>query len=136
MNERTLVIVKPDGVIRGLIGEVISRYERRKFKIVASKVMQPNRKIIEDHYAEHKDKDFFDSLVGYFLEGQVFIIIVEGEDAIEVIRNMNGDKNYRVALPGTIRGDYGNSTTRNIVHASDSIEAAEREMKIWFPEGI
>lgn len=134
MKEQTLVIIKPDGVKRGLIGEVIARYEKRRFEIKSCKVISPDRSIVELHYEEHKEKPFFEELVDYFMEGPVFAMIVEGNEAIEVIRNMNGDKNFKVALPGTIRGDFANSTTRNIVHASDSREAAEREIRIWFPE--
>lgn len=134
MKEQTLVIIKPDGVKRGLVGEVISRYEKRKFEIKSCKVVSPDRSIVELHYEEHSGKPFFEELVNYFMEGPIFVMIVEGNEAIEVIRNMNGDKNFKVALPGTIRGDFANSTTRNIVHASDSGEAAQREIKIWFPE--
>ncbi|MCT4663226.1 MAG: nucleoside-diphosphate kinase [Tissierellales bacterium] len=134
MKEQTLVIIKPDGVKRGLVGEVISRYEKRKFEIKSCKVVSPDRSIVELHYEEHSGKPFFEELVNYFMEGPVFVMIVEGNEAIEVIRNMNGDKNFKVALPGTIRGDFANSTTRNIVHASDSGEAAQREIRIWFPE--
>lgn len=134
MKEQTLVIIKPDGVKRGLVGEVISRYEKRKFEIKSCKVVSPDRSIVELHYEEHSRKPFFEELVNYFMEGPIFVMIVEGNEAIEVIRNMNGDKNFKVALPGTIRGDFANSTTRNIVHASDSGEAAQREIKIWFPE--
>lgn len=134
MKEQTLVIIKPDGVARGLIGEVVSRYEKRKFEISACKIVQPSRVVVEAHYQEHKGKDFFEELIDYFLEGPIFVMLVEGSEAIEVIRNMNGDKNFKVALPGTIRGDFANSTTRNIVHASDSREAVKRETEIWFPE--
>ncbi|KPU27714.1 nucleoside diphosphate kinase [Caloranaerobacter sp. TR13] len=130
--ERTLVIIKPDGVKRGLIGEIISRYERKGFKILDAKLIRADRKILEQHYAEHKGKDFFEKLVAYMMEGPVMVMIIEGEDAIEIIRNMNGHKDPKKALPGTIRGDYANSVTKNIVHASDSIEAAIREINIWF----
>lgn len=130
--EKTLVIIKPDGVKRGLIGEIISRYERKGFKILDAKLIRADRKTLEEHYAEHKGKDYFEKLVGYMMEGPVMVMIIEGEDVIEIIRNMNGHKDPKKALPGTIRGDYANSVTKNIVHASDSIEAAEREINIWF----
>lgn len=132
--ERTLVIIKPDGVERGLIGQVIDRYERKGFSIVAGKLIQADRKTIEIHYAEHSKKAFFKELVEYFLEGQIFAMTIEGENVVEIIRNINGNKDPRNAEPGTIRGEYANSTTKNIVHASDSIESAEREISIWFPE--
>lgn len=130
--EKTLVIIKPDGVKRGLIGEIISRYERKGFKILDAKLIRADRKILEEHYSEHKGKDYFEKLVAYMMEGPVMVMIIEGEDVVEVIRNMNGHKDPKKALPGTIRGDYANSVTKNIVHASDSMESAEREINIWF----
>lgn len=130
--ERTLVIIKPDGVKRGLMGQVIGRYERKGFSIVAGKLIKADRKTVEIHYDEHSEKHFFNELVEYFLDGLIFVMIVEGKDVIEIVRNINGDKDLTKALPGTIRGDYANSTTENIVHASDGIKSAEREMKIWF----
>lgn len=132
--ERTLVIIKPDGVRRGLIGQVITRYERKGFKIIAGKLMMADKETIEEHYIEHKGKNFYEELVHYFLEGLIFVMAVEGEDSIEIVRNIHGNKDPKIALPGTIRGDYANSTTKNIVHASDCLESAEREISIWFPE--
>lgn len=132
--ERTLVIIKPDGVRRGLIGQVITRYERKGFKIIAGKLMMADKETIEEHYIEHKGKKFYEELVQYFLEGLIFVMVVEGEDSIEIVRNIHGNKDPKIALPGTIRGDYANSTTKNIVHASDCLESAKREISIWFPE--
>lgn len=132
--ERTLVIIKPDGVLRGLIGQVITRYEKKGFKIIAGKLMQANRETVEEHYEEHKGKHFYGELIDYFLEGQIFVMAVEGNDVIEIVRSIHGHKDPKKALPGTIRGDYANSTTRNIVHASDCKESAEREINIWFPQ--
>ena len=132
--ERTLVIIKPDGVRRGLIGQVITRYEQKGFKIIAGKLMMTNRETIEEHYIEHKGKSFYEELIQYFLEGLIFVMVVEGESAIEIVRNIHGNKDPQKALPGTIRGDFANSTTKNIVHASDCLESAKREVSIWFPE--
>lgn len=132
--EKTLVIIKPDGVERGLIGDVINRYERKGFSIVGGKLIKADRKTVEVHYAEHSEKSFFGELVDYFLEDLIFVMIIEGENVVEIVRNINGDKDPRKAKIGTIRGDYANTTTKNIVHASDSIQSAEREINIWFPE--
>lgn len=132
--ERTLVIIKPDGVKRGLIGNVITRYEKKGFKIIAGKLMMAKRETVEKHYEEHYGKGFYDELINYFLEGMIFVMVVESENAIEIVRNIHGHKDPRKALPGTIRGDYANSTTRNIVHASDCQASAKREISIWFPE--
>ena len=132
--ERTLVIIKPDGVRRGLIGQVITRYEQKGFKIIAGKLMMANEETVKEHYIEHKDKDFYEELIEYFLEGLIFVMVVEGENVIEIVRNIHGNKDPKKALPGTIRGDFANSTTKNIVHASDCLESAKREVGIWFPE--
>lgn len=132
--EKTLVIIKPDGVKRGLIGEVISRYEKKGFKIIAGKLMMADRETVKLHYKEHENKHFYDELVDYFMEGLIFVMVVEGENVVDIVRWIHGDKDPKKALPGTIRGYYANSTTKNIVHASDSIETAKREIEIWFPE--
>jgi len=132
--EQTLVIIKPDGVKRGLIGQVITRYEQKGFHIIAGKLMMAERETIEKHYIEHKGKDFYKDLVNYFLEGVIFVMVVEGENAIDLVRRIHGNKNPVEALPGTIRGDYSNSTTRNIVHASDCMDSVRREIEIWFPQ--
>lgn len=131
--ERTLVIIKPDGVSRGLIGEIISRYERKGFHIVAGKLMKPEQEIVEYHYDVHRGKSFFQDLIAYFMEGHIFVMVVEGENVVDLVRKIHGDKDPSCALPGTLRGDYASSTTRNIVHASDSLGAAAREISIWFP---
>lgn len=130
--EKTFVIVKPDGVERGLIGEVISRYERKGLKVVACKMLRADRATLERHYIEHRDKPFYEELVSYMMRGDILVMVVEGNNAIKLVRNINGKTNPVEAEPGTIRGDYANTMTENIVHASDSPESAEREISIWF----
>lgn len=130
--EKTLVIVKPDGVKRGLIGEVISRYERKGLKIVECKMIEADRDTLEKHYIEHREKPFYEELVSYMMNGSIMVMIVEGNNAIKLVRNINGKTNPLDAEPGTIRGDFANTMTENIVHASDSEESAEREISIWF----
>ncbi|MFA5524341.1 MAG: nucleoside-diphosphate kinase [Tissierellales bacterium] len=130
--EKTFVIVKPDGVERGLIGEVISRYERKGLKVVECKMLSADRGTLENHYAEHREKPFYEELVSYMMKGNILAMVVEGNNAIKLVRNINGKTNPVDAEPGTIRGDYANTMTENIVHASDSPESAEREISIWF----
>lgn len=132
MTERTLVVVKPDGVRRGLIGEVISRLERKGFKIVALKMLKMSREQAEEFYAVHRTKPFFEELVAFASSGPVVAMIVEGDSAISVVRQMIGATDGRKAAPGTIRGDFSLSVLENIVHASDSLESFEKEHKIIF----
>jgi len=132
--ERTFVMVKPDGVQRGLIGEVISRLERKGLKIVAVKMLRIPREMAESHYAEHKEKPFFASLVDYIISGPVVAMVVEGRDAIKVVRKLVGATNPVEAAVGTIRGDFGLDVGRNVVHASDSPQSAEREISLFFAE--
>lgn len=132
LMERTFVIIKPDGVERGLIGEVISRYERKGLKVTECKMLRADRATLERHYIEHKEKPFYEELISYMLQGNILAMIVEGNNAIKLVRNINGKTNPVEAEPGTIRGDYANTMTENIVHASDSTESAEREISIWF----
>ncbi|MCX8033037.1 MAG: nucleoside-diphosphate kinase [Thermoleophilia bacterium] len=133
--ERTLVLVKPSGVARGLIGEVISRMERRGLTIKVARLIMVTREMAERHYQEHKGKDFYEELVAHITSGPVFAMVVEGPSAVNVVRRMAGATNPLEAAPGTIRGDYGLDIRRNVVHASDSIASAEREIAIFFPEG-
>lgn len=133
--ERTLVLVKPSGVARGLIGEVISRMERRGLTIKVARLIMVTREMAERHYQEHKGKDFYEELVAHITSGPVFAMVVEGPSAVSVVRRMAGATNPLEAAPGTIRGDYGLDIRRNVVHASDSIASAEREIAIFFPEG-
>ena len=130
--EKTFVMIKPDGVERKLVGEIIGRIEKKGFNILDIKMINPTKEIVEEHYDEHKEKPFFEELVDFILQGPVVGIIVEGENVIEVIRLMVGDKNPKYALPGTIRGDFANTTTMNLVHASDSVGSSDRELNIWF----
>ena len=132
--ERTLVVVKPDGVQRGLIGEVIQRLERKGFKIVALKMMRLRREKAEEFYSVHREKPFFGELVDFITSGPIVAIVVEGDSAISVVRLMIGATDGRKAAPGTIRGDFSLDIMKNIVHASDSKESFEREFKVLFSE--
>ncbi len=130
--ERTFVMVKPDGVQRGLIGEVISRLERKGLKIVAMKMLWIQEELAREHYAEHAEKPFFQALVDYITSGPVVAMVVEGKEAVKVVRTLVGATNPVEASPGTIRGDFGMDIGRNVVHASDSLESAEREISLFF----
>jgi len=130
--ERTFVMVKPDGVQRGLVGEVISRIERKGLKIVALKMIQITQEKAQEHYAEHKEKPFFTSLIDYITSGPVVAMVVEGKEAVSVVRKLVGKTNPIEAEPGTIRGDLAMDIGRNVVHASDSLNSAEREISIFF----
>ncbi len=132
--ERTLVLIKPDGVQRGLIGEIISRLERRGLQLVGMKMMMISRELAERHYIEHKGKDFYDSLIAYITSAPVVAMVWEGTQAIEKVRVTMGKTRPIEAAPGTIRGDFGMDTGRNLVHGSDSPESAAREIGLFFEE--
>jgi len=132
--ERTLILVKPDGVRRNLIGEVISRIERKGLKVVALELRTMTRETAQTHYAEHAEKPFFASVVDFITSGPVVALVAEGESAIAAFRSLAGKTNPIEAAPGTIRGDFALEVGENVVHGSDSPEAAEREIKIFFPE--
>jgi nucleoside-diphosphate kinase len=132
--ERTLILVKPDAVRRNLIGEVISRIERKGLKVIAMDLRTIDRDTARAHYAEHEGKSFFATVVEFITSGPVVALVAEGERAIESFRALAGATDPVKALPGTIRGDYALVTAQNMVHGSDSPEAAEREIKIFFPE--
>ncbi len=135
--ERTFVMIKPDAVQRGLIGEIISRLERKGLKIVAMKMLSVSKELAEKHYAEHREKPFFESLVSYITSAPVVAMVVEGKNAVKVVRTLVGATNPQEAQPGTIRGDFGMDIGRNVIHASDSLESAEREISLFFkPEEI
>jgi nucleoside-diphosphate kinase len=134
MAEKTLVLVKPDGVKRGLIGEVISRFERKGLKILALKMVKLDKSKGEEFYSVHKDKSFFKDLVEFITSGPIVAIILEGDSAISVVRLMIGSTDGRKAQPGTIRGDFALSIQDNVVHASDSQESFEREYKVLFKD--
>ena len=130
--ERTFVMVKPDGVQRGLVGEIIKRFENRGFKLVALKLASPSKEHLETHYGDLKTKKFFPDLISYMLMGPVVAMVWEGLTATSTGRKLVGETNPQNSLPGTIRGDFCLETGRNIIHASDSVDSAEKEIKLWF----
>lgn len=133
--ERSLVIVKPDAVQRGLIGEIISRYEKRGLKVVAMKFEQVSEETAGKHYGEHKGKPFYEGLVNYITSSPSVLMVIEGPDAVSIVRTTNGATKPAEAAPGTIRADFGVTIGRNLVHASDSVESAAREVEIFFGDG-
>jgi nucleoside-diphosphate kinase len=130
--ESTLLIVKPDAVRRGLIGEVLRRVEAKGLRLAEMRMITIERVTAEEHYAEHREKAFFDELVGFIGSGPVVVARVEGERAVPVLRSLIGPTDPALAPPGTIRGDFGLIITENLVHGSDSTESAEREVKLFF----
>jgi nucleoside-diphosphate kinase len=135
VTERTLVLVKPSGVSRGLVGEVISRMERRGLTIKVARMLMVSPEMAERHYAEHQSKPFYEELVEHITSAPIFAMVVEGPSAVKVVRRMMGATNPLEADPGTVRGDFGLSMRQNVVHSADSRESAEREIAIFFPEG-
>src|SRR6185436_6763449 len=134
MSDRTLVLLKPDAVERGLVGEILSRFERKGLTIVAMDLRTLDQDTLARHYEEHVDKGFYADLVQFMSRGPVVALVVEGpEDTWEVVRSMMGATNPRKAAPGTVRGDLGILFTENLVHGSDSLESAQREIGIFFP---
>lgn len=132
MSERTFVIVKPDAVQRGLVGEIIARFERRGLKLQGLRMLQVDRALAGEHYAVHKDRPFFADLIDFITSSPVVIMLVEGKDAIRMVRNMVGATNPVEAEPGSIRADFGSDIGRNLVHASDGPETAAEETALWF----
>lgn len=132
--EKTFLMVKPDGVQRGLIGEIVSRFEKKGFQLVAAKLMTLPKELAEQHYAEHREKPFFDELVQFITSGPVFAMVWQGENIVATARQMMGATNPAEAAPGTIRGDYGVQVGMNLIHGSDSKESAEREINLFFNE--
>ena len=130
--ERTLVLVKPDGVHRGLVGEIISRLERRGLKLVAMKLMRVDEALARQHYAEHVDKPFFQGLVEFIISAPLVAMVWQSDDAVEIVRNTMGETSPAAAGPGTIRGDLALDIGRNLVHGSDSLESARREVALFF----
>ncbi|MDR0888157.1 MAG: nucleoside-diphosphate kinase [Candidatus Methanoplasma sp.] len=136
-TERTYLMVKPDGVQRGLTGEIVSRFEKKGLKLVAAKLTVISKETAENHYGEHKGKKFFDSLIAYITSGPVLAMVWEGDNAIAVSRTLVGATNPQNAAPGTIRGDLALVTGLNLIHGSDSPESAAREISIFFkPEEL
>lgn len=133
MSERTLILIKPDGVERGLVGEVLARIEKKGFRIVALELRTLERAVAEEHYGEHKDKPFFGELVDFITGGPLVAGVIEGPEAIASWRTMMGATNPANAAPGTIRGDLATETQMNVTHGSDSPESAAREIALFFP---
>ncbi len=133
-TESTLVLIKPDGVSRGLVGQIIARYEAKGLTVRALQLRQVAAGLAAQHYAEHVDKPFYPGLEQFITSGPVVAMVLAGPRAIESVRLINGVTDSAVAAPGTIRGDYSLSKERNLVHASDSAETAEREIALWFGE--
>ena len=132
--ERTFAMVKPDGVRRGLVGEIISRFEKRGIKVAALKLMQMTPEMAGEHYAEHKGKPFFPSVVEFITSGPVAAMVLEGENVISAVRTMMGATDLKESAPGTIRSDYALTMSENIIHGSDSPDSASREIGLFFSE--
>jgi nucleoside-diphosphate kinase len=132
MSDRTLVICKPDAVERRMVGEIIARLERKGLRIAEMRLTTISKELAGRHYAEHREKPFYDDLVGFITRGPAVVMIVEGPDAWQVVRTLMGATNPRQAAPGTIRGDLAVELTENLVHGSDSAESAEREIELFF----
>lgn len=136
-SERTLILVKPDGVRRGLAGEVLRRIEAKGYTLAGVELKVPSAELLEQHYAEHVGKPFYEPLVEFMMSGPVLAIVAEGERVIEGFRSLAGTTDPTTAAPGTIRGDLGRDwglkVQQNIVHGSDSVESANREIALWFP---
>ena len=132
MNERTLILIKPDGVQRALIGKIVDRYETRGLRIVGLKMVHADRELAEQHYAVHRDKPFFAGLVEFITSGPLVAMAVEGLNAVAVCRAINGATRPHEAEPGSIRGDLALDTGHNLVHGSDSVENAAAELALWF----
>jgi nucleoside-diphosphate kinase len=130
--ERTFALVKPDGVRRGLIGEILTRFERKGLKVVAAKMLQVTPELAQRHYAEHQGKPFYPGLVQHITSGPVVALALEGRSAIAVVRLLTGTTNPQTAAPGTVRGDLALAITPNLLHASDSAESAARELALYF----
>ncbi len=133
MTQRSLVLLKPDTVRRGLVGEVLSRFEAKGLSIIAMEHRTIDGDVADQHYAEHVERDFYPPLRTFVTSGPLVALVLEGEEAIEVVRLINGATDGRKAAPGTIRGDLSLSNRENLVHGSDSEESAAREIAIWFP---
>jgi nucleoside-diphosphate kinase len=131
--QRTLVLLKPDAVRRGLVGNILSRFEAKGLSIVALELRSIDAAQADEHYADHVEKDFYPPLRDFVTSGPMLAAVLEGDEAIEVVRALNGATDGRKAAPGTIRGDLSLSNRENLVHGSDSPESADREIKIWFP---
>ncbi|HSP73188.1 MAG TPA: nucleoside-diphosphate kinase [Gaiellaceae bacterium] len=134
--ERTLILAKPDAVERGLAGEIVARFERRGFTLRAARLLRVDRLLAERHYAEHMEKPFFGELVDFITSGSTLAFVLEGEGAIATARKTIGATNPADADPGSLRGQFAVAMPNNLVHGSDSPESAEREIALWFPDGL
>ncbi|MDJ0518588.1 MAG: nucleoside-diphosphate kinase [Okeania sp. SIO2F4] len=132
--ERTFIAIKPDGVQRGLVGQIISRFETKGFTLVGLKIMSVSKELAEKHYEVHKERPFFPGLIQFITSGPVVAMVWEGEGVVASARKIIGATNPLSAEPGTIRGDYGISVGRNLIHGSDAIETAQNEISLWFKE--
>ena len=133
MSERTLVLFKPDSVRRGLVGEILSRFEAKGLTLVALEMRTIDAAMADQHYAEHVERDFYPPLRDFVTSGPLVAVVLEGDEAVEVVRAINGATDGRKAAPGTVRGDFSLSNRENLVHASDSVESSDREIGIFFP---
>ncbi|CAN5200803.1 nucleoside-diphosphate kinase [soil metagenome] len=131
--QRTLVLLKPDAVRRGLVGNILARFEAKGLRLAALELRRIDTELADRHYAEHVEKDFYPPLRAFVTSGPLLSAVLEGEEAVEVVRAINGATDARKAAPGSIRGDLSLSNRENLVHGSDSLESAEREIAIWFP---
>ncbi|BCR89494.1 nucleoside diphosphate kinase [Aspergillus chevalieri] len=134
-SEQTFIAIKPDGVQRGLVGPIISRFENRGFKLAALKLATPSKEHLEKHYADLAGKPFFPGLITYMLSGPIVAMVWEGRDVVKTGRTILGATNPLASAPGTIRGDYAIDVGRNVCHGSDSVESAQKEISLWFAEG-
>lgn len=134
MTQRTLLLLKPDAVRRGLVGRIISRFEAKGLTIVALEQRNIEVELADQHYADHVDKDFYPPLREFVTSGPLVALVLEGEQAIDIVRAINGATDGRKAAPGTVRGDFSLSNRENLVHGSDSEESAGREIALWFPD--
>lgn len=130
--ERTFVLIKPDGVQRGLVGEIVGRFEGKGLKVVAAKMVQVSAELAEEYYTEHVGKGFFSSLIEYVTSGPTFAMVLEGEGGVAAVRALIGATDPAKAEPGTIRGDFGLDISRNLIHGADSFESAKREISLFF----
>jgi nucleoside-diphosphate kinase len=134
--EQTLILAKPDAVERSLAGEIVARFERRGFTLRAARLLRVDRGLAEEHYAEHKAKPFFGELVEFITSGSTLAFVIEGEGAIDIARKTIGATNPAEAYPGSLRGQFALAMPNNLVHGSDSPESAQREIALWFPDGL
>jgi nucleoside-diphosphate kinase len=134
MSQRTIVLLKPDAVRRSLVGEILGRFEAKGLSILAMELRTIDAAMADRHYAEHVDRDFYPPLRDFVTSGPLVAVVLEGDEAVSVVRAINGATDGRKAAPGTVRGDLSLSNRENLVHGSDSPESAEREIGIWFPE--